>query len=232
MASPSGNGEAASSPITLPASPGIARLGLRKPTSSHVSGPSFSEIDEDIPWSTSIIRGRVRGSRDPHWPPAAQPRRAGLRAMHSIVRTRHPSASINIHTGRYRDFANDSSLSLFDVHAIRAGCGDWKASRAFYAEKVGVDLPASLTNHGTEPSQRRQPSTRKQHHPPVDHKRVTSDDGMCLADSGSPPANADLQANAASAAIREHENERQRQRIALLREECRPESEIPIAPSP
>jgi len=52
---------------------------------------------------------------------------------------RHPSAAVNVHTGRYTDLSGKTNpQSFWDFAATHGPHADWRAAREFYRQKTGV----------------------------------------------------------------------------------------------
>ena len=72
---------------------------------------------------------------------------SGFISCHAIDRAdTHPSAAINVNTGRYRDLGGSGqSLGFFDFAAKYGRFPDWRAARQHFAELVGMSklLPKS-----------------------------------------------------------------------------------------
>lgn len=54
---------------------------------------------------------------------------------------RHPSAGINVRTGRYHDFSTGADDSLWDFAAKHSGFRNWFDALRHFAQKVGVEFP-------------------------------------------------------------------------------------------
>lgn len=72
-----------------------------------------------------------------------EPNAEGWIEARAVGRTdNNPSASVNLATGRYKDFGGEGlSLNIFDLAAKLGRFPDWKEARKFYAAAAGVHLP-------------------------------------------------------------------------------------------
>lgn len=112
---------------------------------SHQTGPpgqtvDFADVDRqilaglDLRAEFAALGVEIVGSA---------PGPKGYVECHAVGREdRTPSAGVNLHTGRYKDFGGDGeSLSFWDFCAAHGNFANWRAAREHFSRKTGVPLP-------------------------------------------------------------------------------------------
>jgi hypothetical protein len=120
------------------------------------NGQDFKAIDREIVAKTDVVAFyrdtlnftiRGAGENENHWLSVLGKDAAGKDE-------KKPSAAINVGSGtargRYRNLANGDSFSIFEAGARFGRFSDFRATRAYLAEKAGVALPKAGGGKKTE----------------------------------------------------------------------------------